>query len=121
MVKSPCNENFTYQIFGSEVKYLGVGDFHDVKYRHLERSGKPADFTTLSSHRDEYSGFPLVNDFCPYTLHVYPSDIMQSDFETRNGVVFTIATIGIFVFTSLVFYLYDWKVERRQHRVASSA
>jgi Adenylate and Guanylate cyclase catalytic domain len=121
VVESPCNENFTYQIFGSEVKYLGVGDFHDDKYVHLERSGKPSDFTTISLHKDEFSGLPLVSEFCPYTLRLYPSDLMKSDFETSNGIIFMVSTICIFLFTSMVFYLYDWKVERRQHRVASSA
>jgi Adenylate and Guanylate cyclase catalytic domain len=121
VVECPCNANFTYQIFGSEFKYLGVGDLHDAKYHHLEINGKPADFTTLSLHKDEYSGLPLVNDFCPYTLRLYPSDLMKSDFETSNGAIFMVSTICIFGFTSLVFFVYDWKVERRQYRVASSA
>jgi Adenylate and Guanylate cyclase catalytic domain len=120
VVESPCNEKFSYQMLGSEVKYLGVGDWHDAKYRQLEMSGTPADFTMLSIHGD-YSGLPLVKDFCPYTLHLYPSDLMKADFETSNGIIFRVSTFGIFLFTSLVFYIYDWKVERRQNRVTSTA
>jgi hypothetical protein len=121
VVECPCNENFTYQIFGSEVKFLGIGDASDTKYHHMKRSDKPADFTTLSLRREEYSGLPLDKDFCPYTMNVYPSDLMKSDFISSNGVVFMVSTICIFILTSLVFYLYDWEVERRQHRVTSSA
>jgi hypothetical protein len=121
VVDCSCNEQFTYEIFGSEVKYLGVGDVHDVKYHHMERNGRPANFTTLSLHKDEYSGLALYKDFCPYTLRLYPSDAMKNDFIPSNGVMFMVSTIFIFVFTSMVFYLYDWKEERRQHRVSSSA
>jgi hypothetical protein len=46
---------------------------------------------------------------------------MKADFTTKNGVIFMVSTICIFIFTSLVFYLYDWKVERRQNRVVVTA
>jgi hypothetical protein len=121
VVECICNANFTYQVFGSEVKYLGVGDLHDIKYDHLKRSGKPADFTTSSIHKKEYSGHPLAHDFCPYTFHIYPSDLMNSDFQTNNAVIFMVSMIGIFAFISVVFYLYDRKVERRQKRIAITA
>jgi Adenylate and Guanylate cyclase catalytic domain len=121
VVDSPCNEKFTYQIFGSEVKYLGVGDSHDRKYGYLERIGKPADFTTSTTHKEEYSGLPLIKDSCPYTLYLYPSELMKSDFKTSNGAVFMVSTFVIFIFTSMVFYIYDWKVQQRQNRVTSTA
>jgi hypothetical protein len=97
VVECPCNENFSYQVFGSEVKYLGVGDLHDLKYRHLKRIGTLTDFSALSLHKDEYSGLPLDNNFCPYTLHLYPSNLMKSDFETSNGIIFMVSTICIFL------------------------
>jgi Adenylate and Guanylate cyclase catalytic domain len=87
----------------------------------MERFYKPANFTTLSLRQDKYSGIPLDKDFCPYTFHLYPSDLMKADFETSNGAIFMVSTFGIFLFTSLVFFLYDWKVERRQNRVTITA
>jgi hypothetical protein len=59
VVESPCSEKFTYQVFGSQVKYLGVGVHYELKYRHSEKSSDFADFSTLSLHKDEYSGLPL--------------------------------------------------------------
>lgn len=121
VVECPCNEIFTYQINGSDVNYLGVGDTHDAKYNHLAKTSKLVDLSTLSLRESIYSGPPLDESHCPYTLHLYPSDLMKSDFSTNNGVIFMVSTICIFIFTSIVFYLYDWKVERRQNRVVSTA
>jgi Adenylate and Guanylate cyclase catalytic domain len=121
VVECPCNEVFSYQINGSNVNYVGVGDAHDIKYNHLAKTSKLVNLNTLSLRESIYSGPPLDDSYCPYTLHLYPSDTMKSDFTTRNGVIFMVSTICIFIFTSLVFYLYDWKVERRQNRVVFTA
>jgi Adenylate and Guanylate cyclase catalytic domain len=120
-VESPCNEKFSYQIFGPEVKFLGIGDSRNAKYRHLEKSGNFANFSTLTVNKDEYSGIPVAQEFCPYTLHVYPSDIMNADFKTSNGVIFLVSMICIFAFISMIFYLYDRKVERHQRKIALNA
>jgi hypothetical protein len=121
VVECPCNEQFTYRVLGPEVQFLGVGDLHEVKYNQLEKIGKPAEFPTSSVHKQEYSGLPLKQDFCPYTLHVYPSDLMTSAFKTSNGVIFMVSMVCIFAFISIVFYLYDRKVEQRQKRTVASA
>lgn len=121
VVECPCNEMFTYQIDGSKVKYLGIGDAHDAKYNHLAKTRKLMDLKTLSSSESYYSGPAFDESYCPYSLHLYPSDVMESDFTTNKGVIFMVSTILIFMFTSMVFYLYDWMVERRQSRVVSTA
>jgi hypothetical protein len=54
------------------------------------------------------------------TLRVYPSDVMD-EYVTSDPVIFTVAAVLIFVFTSLVFLLYDRLVERRQKKVMSTA
>jgi hypothetical protein len=121
VVESPCSEQFTYQVFGPEVKYLGIGDLHDVKNNHFMRSGKPADFTTSSIQKEEYAGVPIEEKFCPNMLHIYPSDLLNSEFKTSNGAIFMASMVCIFAFISVVFYLYDRNVERRQKRIALSA
>jgi Adenylate and Guanylate cyclase catalytic domain len=54
-------------------------------------------------------------------LHVYPSDEMKSGYTTNDPIIFTVAAVLIFVFTSLVFCLYDYSVERRQKLVLNTA
>jgi Adenylate and Guanylate cyclase catalytic domain len=118
---SPCNEAFSYQVDGTRVKYLGVGDQHDNKYDGLfmEKvlTGKRSDLDTVAS----YSGAPLNTELCPVTVKLYPSDEMKDDFTTSGPLIFTLGAVGIFLFTSLVFVLYDYYVERRQKLVLSTA
>jgi Adenylate and Guanylate cyclase catalytic domain len=55
------------------------------------------------------------------TLHLYPSDAMKDAYSSYNGIIFALAALLIFAFTSIVFYLYDAKVESRQAKVMKSA
>jgi hypothetical protein len=40
---------------------------------------------------------------------------------TNNPIIFTVCAVLIFAFTSAVFMVYDWMVERRQRKVMASA
>jgi class 3 adenylate cyclase len=46
---------------------------------------------------------------------------MQDDHVTSEPILLTVAVVLIFVFTSMVFFLYDWLVERRQKKVMKTA
>jgi class 3 adenylate cyclase len=46
---------------------------------------------------------------------------MQDDHVTSDPILLTVAAVLIFVFTSMVFFLYDWLVERRQKKVMRTA
>jgi Adenylate and Guanylate cyclase catalytic domain len=119
--KNSCTNSFTYQVNGPNVEYLGVGDLHDTEYDGL---GVEIGFQKLGTFTDEdsvYSGAHLHEEYCPFTLHVYPSDEMKSDFVTNKPIIFSMVALLIFFFTSLVFILYDRGVERRQRKVLTSA
>jgi hypothetical protein len=73
-----------------------------------------------SSRDSDYSGAPL-DRYCPFTLHIYPSDAMEDVYSTQNPMIFTIAAVMIFVFTSILFISYDKMVERRQTLVMNTA
>jgi hypothetical protein len=116
-----CTKPFTYQVNGPDVKYIGVGDHHD---KHNNAFGNNVSFSELGAfaNRDSvYSGARLESDYCPFTLHLYPSDEMKATFVTNHPLVFSMVTFFIFLFTSLVFALYDRGVERRQRMVMTSA
>lgn len=102
----------TYCICLTELKTTGEGDFHDTQYDSLEQVADFNSFTKI----DEQIGNP-----CAFTLHVYPTKRLQESYETSQPVIFTIAVVLIFMFTSLVFVLYDILVQRRQNKVMSSA
>jgi class 3 adenylate cyclase len=121
--ENTCEQVFTYRIDGEKAFYVGQGDHHDSKYDYL---GVSSTFLELRNNSDSsrgsaYTGLPLSQDFCLMTLHVYPSEVMENEYLTSDPVVFTVVAALIFVFTSLVFFLYDWLVQRRQKKVMSTA
>jgi Adenylate and Guanylate cyclase catalytic domain len=121
VISSPCNQPFSYQINGPNTVYLGVGDWHDNTYESLNYHHTLCGNKNCSGAFSMYSGAPLETDTCPFTLTLYPSDAMKSEFTTKNPVIFSIVAVSIFLFTSLVFILYDYFVERRQRVVLGTA
>jgi hypothetical protein len=117
---NPCNLPFTYQINGPNIQYLGVGDLHDEKYDDWGIQSELKDLNSFSAHGSEYTGARL-DSYCPFTLTLYPSDTMQDKYVTSSPAIFTAAAVMIFVFTSMVFLLYDYMVERRQRVVMKTA
>jgi Adenylate and Guanylate cyclase catalytic domain len=118
---NPCNDPFSYQINGSDTVYLGVGDLHDSMYESLKYQHVLCGERDSSKAFSMYSGAPLDRDVCPFTVTMYPSNAMKAEFTTKNPMIFTIVAVSIFLFTSLVFILYDYFVERRQTLVLGTA
>jgi class 3 adenylate cyclase len=54
-------------------------------------------------------------------INIYPSEKMIGNYLTTTPALAATATVLIFMFTSLLFVFYDWKVERRQQMVMKSA
>jgi signal transduction histidine kinase/CheY-like chemotaxis protein len=119
--ENACNQTFTYEIYGPDVRYLGRDDLHDPQYEHMGVSLKFSDLAETSANGRQYTGLPLGGELCPYTLRVYPSTTLEEDHTTNNPVIFTISAVLIFVFTSAVFLIYDVCVERRQRKVMNTA
>jgi class 3 adenylate cyclase len=119
--ENECQESFTYQVNGPETIFLGIYDKHETRYDDLVVTRGFRDLIGLSNHDTTYSGIPLDTEYCPYTVHIYPSSEMETLYTTNKALVFTIVTVFSFLVLGLVFALYDFKVERRQKRVLSSA
>jgi hypothetical protein len=120
--ENECNPTFTYRIDGPSVTYLGRGDHHDPKYDYLEVSSWLADVYDYSTRGVRpYQGIPLDTEFCPFFFRVFPSDDTAALYETNNRIYFTVVVIMIFGFTSFLFFLYDYLVERRQKVVMKKA
>jgi class 3 adenylate cyclase len=118
---SKCTIPFTYQINGPSVVYLGRGDLHDTKYDHMEMNSLLFDLKSHAIEKSKYTGPEIDSSYCPMLLRVYPSDTMANDYLTSNPFIFTAVSVLIFLFTSLIFIAYDFKVERRQNVVMQSA
>jgi hypothetical protein len=118
---NPCTPPFTYRIHGREALYRGKGDYHETAYDNMMVNESLLDLQKFFVKSSKYSGIPLDTEYCPYTLNVYPSGEMQASYTSSNPVYFTVATVLIFGFTSLLFIVYDKSVEARQRKVMNTA
>ena len=132
VVRNTCGQEFTYLVKpGSEaavpatgngtveddgsgpglsLEFLGTGDHHDTSYDALEEIiYLPSILEQL--RRDDYlplyTGIPLTETSCPYSIHLYPSDRLFDDLATDSPRVLMLATALIFIFCGSLFLLYD--------------
>eukprot|EP00980_Cylindrotheca_fusiformis_P020169 scaffold7242_cov137-Cylindrotheca_fusiformis.AAC.5 len=102
----------SYRIDGSNAEYLGDSDMHNPKFDSMEISDVFVDLGV-----DE-SQLPVGVTCVPtLSLHVYPSEDLEMSFQTNDAGIYTAVVAVIFIFTSLVFLLYDYFVRRRQTKV----
>jgi len=102
---------FTYAINGPDATYIGRGDLHDVRYDGWQRS------TTLASSSGAgYTGLPLSAFSQTFQMHVYPSIEMENVFVTKDPLIYTIAAVLAFLFTTGLFIMYDRCTEHRQRK-----
>eukprot|EP00934_Nitzschia_sp_Nitz4_P000129 Nitzschia sp. Nitz4//scaffold16_size188269//96486//104413//NITZ4_001795-RA/size188269-snap-gene-0.143-mRNA-1//-1//CDS//3329538529//129//frame0 len=121
VVSTSCGKSFTYQINGPDVEFLGFGDQHDAEFDDYALETDFAGLSDYESGGSVYSGLEVTQDICTYTFQLYPSKTFESKYISSKPVFLTIATVAIFFFTSGVFLLYDFLVERRQKRVMNAA
>jgi len=98
--ESPCNPTFTYELNGPTVRYLGVGDAHEDRYEHMGVSSLFQDLEQYTVGERPYSGLPLEQELCPWTIRVYPSHIVEDSYRTNNPIIFSVVAVLIFAFTT---------------------
>ena len=108
VLENACGQVFSFEIFGDLVKFLGPYDGHDRTYDGLAKEVDFSELLSLASDSGEYLGLPVSNAICGYTVKIFPSNKMEND------LIFSVSAAMIFVFTTLVFVIYDACVERRQ-------
>ena len=116
-------QEFSFRISGEEVLYLGIGDLHDQRYNSMAVSRDVSEYvkSRASVETRSLTAVDLNSDYMNYVLTVYPSQEMEDDYVTNQPVLYTIVIGSVFIFTSMVFLLYDWLVERRQRKVMDKA
>eukprot|EP00339_Tiarina_fusa_P025260 CAMPEP_0117016014 /NCGR_PEP_ID=MMETSP0472-20121206/12683_1 /TAXON_ID=693140 ORGANISM="Tiarina fusus, Strain LIS" /NCGR_SAMPLE_ID=MMETSP0472 /ASSEMBLY_ACC=CAM_ASM_000603 /LENGTH=1517 /DNA_ID=CAMNT_0004719937 /DNA_START=135 /DNA_END=4688 /DNA_ORIENTATION=+ len=122
VLENDCGQGYTYSVDGEEAHLVGEGDQHDSKYDYLSESISFSDLINPADRRIErFARVDVNHEYCPYHLHVYPSQDLEDDFVTNNAVIYTVCVIVIFAFTGLIFLAYDYTVETRQKRVMKRA
>jgi class 3 adenylate cyclase len=123
VISNTLNQTFTYRVDGEEPTFLGNGDLHDPHYDDMVQSANV--FTYLKAKKSietrSYSSVDLNEEYCSYSLHIYPSHDMEDQFINNDPLMFTLVVVFVFCFTSVVFILYDCIVARRQRIVMDRA
>ena len=119
VLENTCQGPFTYQVQGEQVEYMGQGDLHDPKFSDYVLSTSLNDTVHLKSSAG--LAYKLNVDQCVYNLLVYPSSDMYTYYNTNMPLLITFAVVIIFVFTAIMFLVYDRLVERRQQIVLKTA
>ena len=100
---------------------VGEGDHHDTKF------GDQYQASTFEAYEEIVNFAAPVNknqtklDYCRYRFMVFPTQEMEDEYITTAPIIYAAVTAVIFLFTSLVFILYDLLVRRRQDKVMESA
>jgi len=112
VLHNSCQEPYTYQINGGAVLLLGHGDLHDPAYDKYVRT---ASFRSVDHVEDGTAiGMDLHQDACPYGIDVYPSNDFLAEYQSTTPFVVTFSVACVFLFTVIMFFVYDRLVERRQ-------
>jgi len=88
---------------------------HDPRY---DEKVVTSSFVDFANPREIDSG---LGEVCVYSISVYPTQEMESVFKSNAPAVYTAIVLCIFVFTTLVFIIYDSCVRRRQAVIMKSA
>ena len=105
--KEPDQE-FTYQINGPDVEFLGPGDLHaHPRWTFNEYASEVPVFRTTSN--------------CTYSMHIFPSDEFYQTYDSNKPAVYTSIVVLIFLVTAFVFTWYDCSVDQRQDKVETTA
>jgi class 3 adenylate cyclase len=113
VLHSTCGDHFTYQLDGPEAIFLGEGDLHDASYDYMEVD---TEFAPFMQHN-----FSDANEHCEYDIRIFPSKMMEDSFTSNKPALYTIVIVLVFVFTAMVFLLYDYLVQRRHDKVMATA
>jgi hypothetical protein len=115
VISNECDQQFTFEITGDEVIYLGPKDAHEPDYTSFKREFQ------LMAEKSAFTEISMSQDYCPYKAAVYPSAQMRDEFKSNTPLLLTVGVVVIFMFTILVFLFYDLLVKRRQKFLANAA
>jgi nitrogen-specific signal transduction histidine kinase len=127
ILENSYNQTLAYPLDGPDASFVGWEDIHDTRYNHLEEF---ADINAFSKSRAgpetlSFTGVPLNHEFGKYKLRIYPSSDTEDHFSTNKPWIYTVLVACTFIFTSSVFVMFAYVVERRQRivmdRVVDSA
>lgn len=123
VLENTFNQTFSYRIDGQNVEYVGPEDHHDTKYDYLvvQASVDESVQQLARPSTRSYTTPDLNTEYCSYTIRVYPTTQLEAIYVDRMPLAYAFIVVAVFVFTSLVFILYDRLVQRTQRKIIKKA
>lgn len=117
-VVNSCGVHFTYLLNGPDAIFLGEDYEPESKFDHLVRTAEFASFARFGDNESDESEEIL---HCSYTMSVHATSAYAKTFTTNKPLYITLVVLMVFLFTAMVFVLYDFFVQRRQDKVMKTA
>jgi hypothetical protein len=112
-----CGQAYSYEVRDNSAYFLSEGDRHDSNFDHMVESiAITAVLTDEVLGTLSYSNTKKNQDFCRYTMYVYPSKSTEEEYYTNKAALYTalvvVVVVVVFLFTTCAFAGYDYSVER---------
>lgn len=124
VVENSCGQNYTYGIDPSSNRLVvsGGGDLHDRAFSHMAHSSTYEDFeATVKYAASRTPDYNKEMKYCRYKYHIFPRQTFQDEHVTAAPIWYASIAAAIFLFTSIVFLVYDMIVDYRQRAVMATA
>lgn len=124
VLENTCGQVYTFQVVENTVVLLGDGDLHDTAFDSLAVTLNYTNYqnimTSAAPRQRRYRPSP-PGIGCSYRISVYPSQEFRLRYKSDEPWQLATVVVLIFIFTSLLFLVYDCIVRRIQVKVMSSA
>jgi signal transduction histidine kinase len=97
VLSSGNSKFYTYRIADCQATFVGEGDLHDPSFH---------------AHEKTFSVTNLLQSDVAYSISVYPTNEFFNQFHTNTPVYASLISVAVVVLTSLIFFLYDWRISR---------
>ena len=124
-VENSCGQEYTLSIdtFNNALVVVSEGDLHEHRFDDMMQISTFEDFENVVNFAGTTAAGVKQSEleYCRYRFSVYPTEALESEYITNKPWIYAAMTVLIFLFTSLVFVVYDVIVRRRQEKVMASA
>lgn len=122
ILRNTCHQHYKFLVNGPMVEVYNEHDIHNAKYEsmalHIELEEA---FGTSSSSSEDYASDKDADDYCHYTLSIYPSKAFENSYKSEDSTKFVALIGSVFAILALFFFIFLWFVQRRQKRVVKLA
>jgi hypothetical protein len=125
VMSNTCGQVFTFKVNKTSLTLVleGESDLHDTKYDKQKRGTTTDMYAQLIDVVSNGFRNPgnATTVYCSFQFDVYPTTAFEDVYMSKEPFTFAMISTISFIFASMVFFIYDSFVRRRQHKVMVSA